>query len=258
VLNKPPDDANLSQRGEKGIPIPNRKGCGRGQTLYCFSPPVMLATFVIECGLAAYVFQRYRKSLFASVATAVLLLLAVFQLSEYQICANQDAIFWSRLGLAAITVLPVLGLYLISLVSHKKHFLRLGYVAATVSVVLILLAPRDLISPICAGNYVTFGGPEVLYRFYAAYYFGFLLIGIWESVEALNVSRSKRVHRILRWMVIGYLSFMLPMGIVYAFYEPARMAVASIMCGFALGLAFILALRIVPEYCKRSFPVAQA
>ena len=48
------------------------------------------------------------------------------------------------------------------------------------------------------------------------------------------------------------------MGIVYAFYEPARMAVASIMCGFALALAFILALRVVPEYYKRSFPVAGA
>ena len=59
-------------------------------------------------------------------------------------------------------------------------------------------------------------------------------------------------------MVIGYLSFMLPMGIAYAFYEPARVAVASIMCGFALSLAFILALRIVPEYYKRSFPVARA
>ena len=235
-----------------------RKRGDRGQTFYCFSPPVMLATFLIESGLAAYVLHRYRKGQFAKVAAGILLLLAVFQLSEYQICTNANAIVWSRLGLVAITLLPILGLYLISLISHKQHFLRLGYAAAAVSVFLIILAPQDAISPFCAGNYVTFGGPEVVYRFYAAYYFGFLLIGIWESIEALNLSRSKRMHRILRWMVIGYLSFMLPMGIVYAFYEPARMAVASIMCGFALGLAFILALRIVPEYSKRSFPAARA
>jgi hypothetical protein len=217
----------------------------------------MLATFLIESGLAAYVLYRHRKGLFAKIAVAILLLLALFQLSEYEICADRNPVFWSRLGLAAITLLPILGLYLISLVSHKQHFLRLGYAAAAVSLFLVLLAPRDVISPFCAGNYVTFGGPETLFRFYAAYYWGFLVIGIWESMEALNVSRSKRVHRILRWMVIGYLSFMLPMGIVYAFYEPARMAVASIMCGFALALAFILALRIVPEYYKRSFPLAR-
>jgi len=234
-----------------------RKSCDRGHTFYCFSPPVMLATLLIESGLAVYLLHRYRKSFFGKIAAVLLFLLALFQLSEYQICANHNAIFWSRIGLAAITLLPILGLYLISLISHKRHFLRLGYVAAAVSVFLIILAPRDMINPICGGNYVTFGGPEVLYRFYAAYYFGFLLIGIWESLEALNVSRSKRIHRILRWMVIGYLSFMLPMGIVYALYAPARMAVASIMCGFALSLAIILALRIVPAYYKHSFPMAR-
>jgi hypothetical protein len=218
----------------------------------------MLATFLIESGLAAYVWYRYPKGRFAKITTVILLALAVFQLSEHEICAGRHAVFWSRLGLAAITLLPVLGLYLISQISHKQHFLRLGYAAAGVSVVLILLAPRDAISPFCAGNYVTFGGPEVLFRFYAAYYWGFLVIGIWESYEALNASRSKRVQRMLRWMVIGYLSFMLPMGIVYAFYEPARFAVASIMCGFALALAFILALRVVPEYYKRSSAAARA
>lgn len=214
----------------------------------------MLATFVIESGLAAYVLFRHRKGLFARVAVGLLLLLALFQLSEYQICGNHNAIFWSRFGLVAITLLPILGLYLISLISHKKHFLRLGYGAAALSVLVILVAPADLIDPVCAGNYITFGGPEVVYRFYAAYYLGFLLIGIWESIEALGATKSKRIHRILRWLVIGYLSFMLPMGIVYAFYEPARMAVTSIMCGFALSLAFILTFRIVPEYYRRSIP----
>jgi hypothetical protein len=50
---------------------------------------------------------------------------------------------------------------------------------------------------------------------------------------------------------------MLPMGIVYALYEQARMAVASIMCGFAVGLAIILAWRIVPAYYQHSFPMAR-
>lgn len=249
-------DEGLAARRAQAITILEQKSADRSQTFYCFSPPVMLATFLIESGLAAFVLYRYRKTLFAKVAVGILLLLAFFQLSEYEICANRNAVFWSRFGLVAITLLPVLGLYLISLVSHKKHFLRLGYAAATISVFLVLLAPRDVIDPFCAGNYVTFGGPEVLFRFYAAYYWGFLVIGIWESMEALNASHRKWVHRILRWMVIGYLSFMLPMGLVYAFYEPARVAVASIMCGFALSLAFILALRIVPEYSRHTLRAA--
>ena len=214
----------------------------------------MLATMIIECGLAAYTFFLYRKGLFAKVVVAVLLSLAVFQLSEYQICGNHHPLFWSRFGLVAVTLLPVLGLYLVSLVSHKKHFLRLGYVAAGAFVITILMAPRDMISSFCGGNYIIFSGSRELFKFFSGYYLGFLLLGIWESLEAMSATRSKWLQLTLKWLIVAYLSFMLPMAIVYAVYAPARVAVASIMCGFALIMAFILTFQIVPKYYGYSGP----
>ena len=214
----------------------------------------MLATMMIEGGLAVYTFFRYRKGLFGKVVVAVLLVLAAFQLSEFQICRDHSPMFWSRFGLVAVTLLPVLGLYLISLVSHKNHFLRFGYVAATAFVILIITAPKDMISSFCGGNYVIFSGSQELFHFFSAYYFSFLVLGIWESLEAFNVTRSKWLQRTLKWLVIGYLSFMLPMGIVYAIYPPARLAVASVMCGFALILSFILAFEIAPKYYRYTGP----
>lgn len=210
----------------------------------------MLATMIIECALAVYTFFRYRKGLFSTSVVAALLLLAAFQLSEFQVCSDRSPQFWSRFGLVAVTLLPVLGLYLISLISHKKRFLRFGYLVATGFVILIVTAPKDTISSFCGGNYVIFSGPQELFHFFSGYYFSFLVLGIWESLEALNVTRSKWLQRTLQWLVIGYLSFMLPMGFVYAIYPPARLAVASIMCGFALILAFILAFEIAPKYYR--------
>ena len=212
----------------------------------------MLATMIIESGLAVYTFFRHRKGLFGKVVVAVLMILAAFQLSEFQICRDRSPMFWSRFGLVAVTLLPVLGLYLISLISHKRHFLRLGYVVATGFVIMIVTAPKDMISSFCGGNYVIFSGSQELFHFFSGYYFGFLVLGIWESLEALNVTRSKWLQRTLQWLVIGYLSFMLPMGIVYAIYAPARLAMASIMCGFAVILAFILAFEIAPKYYRYS------
>ena len=224
----------------------------KSHTLYCFSPPVMVATLIIELGLAIYTFFRYRRGLFGKVAAAILAVLALFQLAEYQVCDNQDAMFWSRLGLSAITLLPVLVLYLISLISKKEHFLKLGYVVVAIFLAFFLLAPKETISSLCGGNYVIFSGPDALYQFYAAYYFGFLMLGIWESVEALNRTSRLIFHSVLKWIVVGYLSFMLPMGIAYAIYPPARSAVASIMCGFAVTFALILTFQIVPKYYKYS------
>src|SRR5262245_15307458 len=57
-------------------------------TFYCFSPPVMLATFIVEIALAAFVFVRYRTSRFGKVGGLILILLAVFQFAEYRVCGT--------------------------------------------------------------------------------------------------------------------------------------------------------------------------
>src|SRR5262249_47866309 len=97
------------------------------RTLYCFSPAVMVATFTIELILAAVVFIRDHVTRFGKTAGFVLILLATFQFAEYRICTTTGDIplLWPRLGFVAITLLPVAGLYLVSLVSHKPHFLKL-------------------------------------------------------------------------------------------------------------------------------------
>jgi hypothetical protein len=222
---------------------------GKNETvLFCFSPPVMLATVVIELGLALWTLFRYRKELFGKIAVLILLLLAAFQISEYQVCGNHNAETWSRFGLVAITLLPVLGFRLISLITEKKRFVILGSIIATMFVLFFIFAPLDMVSSLCGGNYVIFTGPSSLYEFFGAYYFGFLILSIWQAMVSQRAAASKVYKGILRWMVIGYLSFILPVAVVYIIYAPARVAVASVMCGFAVIFAFILAFVIVPRF----------
>ena len=222
----------------------------RGQIFYCFSPPVMLATMVIEGALALYILLRYRKGLFAKMAALLLVLLGIFQLSEYQVCGTHDPQFWSHFGFIAITLLPITGLQLVSLVSKKRHLFFIGYAIAIVISLVFFFVPQSVTGAYCGGNYIIFSGSAAIYEFFAAYYFVFLIFGIWEALEVMRETGKKMVHRILQWFIVGYLSFMLPMGIVYAFYAPARVAVTSIMCGFAVILAFIVAFLIVPKYYK--------
>ena len=81
-------------------------------SLHCFSPPVMLATFLIEISLAVYVTWRYQLTAVTRLATAILFFLALFQLAEWNVCEGSfgiDSLGWSRLGYIAITMLPPLG-----------------------------------------------------------------------------------------------------------------------------------------------------
>ena len=217
----------------------------------------MIATFAIELILAAIVLIRAHVTRFGKTAGFVLILLATFQFAEYRICTTtgDTPLLWSRIGFVAITLLPVAGLYLVSLVSHKPHFLKLGYATAAGFVIYFIFVPKSISGAICGGNYVIFNTSNDLYRLYGFYYLGFLLLGIWESVEKIATLQRRTVSKkVLQWLIVGYLSFMGPMGVLYVFVPVARDAIASIMCGFALAFAFMLAFKIVPIYKRAHSP----
>lgn len=227
------------------------------RTFHCFSPAVMIATFAIELILAAIVFIRHYMTRFGKLAGFVLILLATFQFAEYRICTTNGPIplLWSRIGFVAITLLPLAGPYMVSLVSHRPHFLKLGYATAAGFVMYFLFVPKSISGAICGGNYVIFNTSNDLYRLYGFYYLGLLLLGIWESVEKIaSLKRRTAAKKVLQWLIVGYLSFMGPMGMVYVLMPITRNAIASIMCGFALAFAFILAIKVVPIYNRTHQP----
>jgi hypothetical protein len=215
---------------------------------YCFSPPIMLATFIVEILLAIYAYFRYKATLFSNLVVVIIILLASFQAAEYQICGHGNPMIWMRLGFVIITLLPVLGLHLISLISNKLSYLKIGYIAMLIFVLIFALVPASLTNAVCGGNYIIFSSQSNLMWLYGFYYFGFLFLGIWEAFEFLQEKKSKA----LLWIIIGYFSFMFPMGIVYIISPEVRSAIPSVMCGFAIIFALILSLIVVPEYNKEN------
>ena len=222
-------------------------------TFYCFSPEVMLATFVIEMILAAYTFMRYRMTSFGMVASAILVMLATFQVAEYQICAGDGGLLWARIGMIAITILPILGLHLILLINNTEKLLKAVYFVAIISVIFFALLPVAITDSVCGGNYVIFKSDLAqFFRIYSLYYFGLLFLGIWKTYELITINKeAPHRRRTLYWVFFGYLSFILPTAIIYGFYESTLSGTASIMCGFAVIFALILALRVVPLYHQK-------
>src|SRR3989344_7940821 len=150
---------------------------------FCFTPEVMLATFFTEIALAIYVFIRYRLTVFGRLVMAMLILLGLFQFIEYQVCADPNQLFWSRIGFVIITILPALGLHLIYLITQKNHFLKFGYTLMLAYIFIFLFAPKAISGATCGGNYIIFHTAQYLYQTYGAYYFGLLFLGIWEALE---------------------------------------------------------------------------
>jgi hypothetical protein len=228
----------------------------------CFSPPVMLATLIIEFVLAAYTVARYKMNTLVRLATITLVSLATFQLAEYFVCTGYGlhAQQWSRVGFVAITALPPLGLHIMHELAGKprRRLVAAAYASMAGFMVFFLTYHAAFIGHQCTGNYVIFQIGDSMAGLYGLYYYGWLFAGVslgfhWTSQLAKKGAATKL--QTVKGLIIGYLVFLVPTALANTVRPETRRGIPSIMCGFAVIFALILALYILPKAApaKRRF-----
>jgi hypothetical protein len=227
--------------------------------LNCFSPPVMIATMVIEVSLALYTLWRYKMSPTIRLIAITLLALATFQLAEFFVCTNSigHVIGWSRFGFAAITLLPPLGLHLMHDLAGKpgRRIVRTAYFTMACFIAFFLVFPNVFDSYQCTGNYVIFHLRPHAGGIYWVYYFGWIITSVVLGVRWGNqlARLGKKAHRQLQTvqaLIIGWFVFIVPTAVANVVNPASRQGIPSIMCGFAVLLGLILALYILPRAGK--------
>ena len=220
-------------------------------TLFCFSPPVMLATIIIELGLLIWSVIKYKRSITLNFVAAILFSLAMFQIAEFQTCGKvlgQAGVAWSHIGYIFITLLPPLGLHLVSVIAKKKATILhwLADASAAALIVIFGLIPSSIYTAVCGGNYVIYRLHNHLGIAYGVFYLGFLFAAIILAARNMNKVK-KQQYTALLWMIIGYLVFLIPTGVVNMLDPSTIYGIPSIMCGFAVIYATILALVVLPR-----------
>lgn len=227
----------------------------KSDRLYCFSPPVMIATCAIEVVGALWTIWRYKLDKVSRLAVAVLFFLAVFQLAEYNICEGAfglSSLGWARAGFVAITFLPPFGIHLAYNIAHQKSrwasgIVAASYVAAVAFTVYFLTAP-GFDQGKCMGNYVIFALSSQVTILYSLYYYGLLAASVAMSLLlAARVSR-RPIKKSLHALAMGYIAFVVPTTAANLVAPATLAAIPSVMCGFAVILAIILVGFVVPAY----------
>ena len=230
----------------------------KNSQLNCFSPPVMIATFAIEICLAVYVLWRYKLNDVTRLAAAILVLLGVFQLAEYNVCEGSfgmSSLEWSRIGYIAITMLPPLGFHLATKLAgqRKRIAVTAAYTTGLAFAAFFAFSGSGITSPMCLGNYVIFETAPGSSALYGLYYYSWLIVGTGYSLlQAFSGTIAKHKARALKALAVGYLAFILPTTTVNI-VDPSTMAgIPSIMCGFAVIFALALAGEVLPQYFRQS------
>jgi len=231
----------------------------RGMRLNCFSPPVMVATMVIEACLAIYTVWRYKMTELTRLVTVTLVMLATFQLAEFFVCTGSAGHVpnWSRFGFAAISTLPPLGVHLLHVLADKKDrwLVWAAYATMLIFVGFFLLADGAFFGYECTGNYVIFQVAYTWGGWFTAYYYGWLTISFFMGVRWANelMRLGKKAYQQLqtvRALMIGWLIFIVPTVVANTVEPVTRRAIPSVMCGFAVLFALILVLYILPRAGK--------
>lgn len=223
-------------------------------TLACFSPLVMLATFIFEILAGVYIVWRYKLSAVSRLAVLILIALATFQLAEYNICETAlglSSLDWARVGFVAITTLPPMGIHMAAAIagqaSRLKWLIASAYALGAVFATLFMTVGRGMQGgDECLGNYVIFHVSPATMDWYTLYYYSLLLVGVGLSVYLAKRTKQSSRRLALYWLAAGYMAFIIPTTTV-SIIDPSTMAgIPSIMCGFAVLLAAVLVARVVP------------
>lgn len=228
----------------------------RSTVLLCFSPPVMLATFMIEVAFAFYVIWRYKMTNITRLVTAILVCLATFQAAEYMVCGGlgMQAGTWSRVGYSAISLLPPLGIHLTLAIAKKKNPLLLAaaYGSAAAFIAYYTVATGAISGQTCYANYAVFDVYAASSVPYALFYYGWLMMTVWLAVRYSRA--TKHQTRALRALALGYSAFLIPTSAINLIDPSTISGIPSIMCGFAVILAFILVGKVAPESISQKSP----
>lgn len=218
--------------------------------MYCFSPPVMLATFIIEVIFAIYVVMRYKLNAVGRLVVIILVCLAIFQLAEYAVCqvTALDPLLAARIGYVAITLLPPLGIHLAYALGKnaQRPLLWPAYATAAAFAGFFLFAGPALTAHVCAGNYVIFETAPGSQWLYALYYYGWLFVGVGLCLRRAE-QVVKKAKMALYGLAAGYAAFIVPTTAVNVIDPSTIQGIPSIMCGFAVLLAFVLVGWVMPR-----------
>lgn len=218
----------------------------KSSTLYCFNPLITFFTGTVEILLAVFSCAKYSKTVFGRIVTLILVILAVFQFSEYTICSGDAVALWNKIGYAVIALLPALGMHLTELITRKTFLTPLCYIVAAILAISILIIPGTFVATYCTGSFVLFELNSFLRYSFGTYYFLCILAAMIKL--ALSLLRKKKYAKLIAWLFTGYLSFLIPTLTVTLLFASSQTGIPSVMCGFAILLALIMTFKVLPLY----------
>jgi hypothetical protein len=217
-----------------------------------YSPLLAIATGLFEFAAAILThFSPGRKRILYPIGL-LFLLLAGYQFSEVAVCANPEKLIFSRLAFLDITWLPPLALWLAYQLSPWKRgwlkIISLGYFAASFGFMVWIIVDSHVVTKsVCQLVLARYTHPNSFDIAYGIFYQTGLAIIIFGTAAGMAYSKDDVLRKHLANLQISILGFVLPSFAVRLLTTEPEGMLPSVMCHFALVLAFSMCFMVIRE-----------
>jgi len=197
--------------------------------------------------ILAYLVFKYGKT-HKNIIALVLFFLASYQLGEVLVFLTNGEQFAFKVAYVSTTMLPPLGVLLVSKIINKRIGYLLFQSIALIFVGFIIWTPQVVLQ-FELGQYCVriFEYNPILAQFWIYYYQGTLVFTMLAMLIGFLLISKKDVKEKLKWMFIAYMSFD-GLAIILAYFNPwFGPSIASLMCALAIFAAIIFARISLPK-----------
>ncbi len=227
-------------------------GRGSAVTSSGYFPLLAVLTGIFEFGAAAWTLTRKGRKRILHPIAAIFLFLAGYQFAEVAVCSHPDNLLWARWAFFDITWLPPLALWLTAVLGFPekrgpKIFASVYFAAAAALCVWIFADPGCITRTVCQVVTARYHHPLLFDTVYGVFY----QLGLMVIVFAAAAGMARTSDRILRGhlalLQAGVLGFVFPALAVRVLAREPEGSTPSVMCHFALVLAFALFAIVIRE-----------
>ena len=222
----------------------------------CFTPLIAVITAFIEIILAFTILALFRRSFFRNVFALFILLLGVYQFTEFMLCISAQPQFWALLGFLFYNFLPAIALHSTLRFHGKKTNLLAIYVLpsifASIAIFTNFVKEATCNQPFVTVKHLFFQTETLLPTLiYGTYYFGFIIAACTLAWKGYRGEKNHIRKKLDLLEVIGVVLMTIPTFVLIALFPILSIKFPSIYCHFALLLAIMV---FIAAYLESKLP----
>ncbi|MCD6117530.1 hypothetical protein J7K93_10980 [bacterium] len=221
-----------------------------------YSPILSVITAIFEISAAIWALSGRGRKTIIYTASAILILLAGYQILEAVICTSWNGLFLLKLAFIDVAWLPPAGLLLISHLFTGKNqktiliFSVFMFLSAAGIVVWIFLDNGFVVDSVCRVVFAQYSNPMPKYLYYSGFYWIGLFSMMLLSAMGMGKVNKNPDKKQLKLLLLGSILFIVLSLITVLIFSGMQGTLASVMCHFALFFAIFIT-RLI--YLERKF-----